>query len=228
MTPLVAGWASSPARRIPLRPFRSDRLACRPERIVPVWPAPSLVVFAKGVVRALAALWVSILDDCIHLALFHSLVQGIEHPFGTQALGYWPAHDSATEHVEDAGQIHEARKGRHVDPALGGRSGGDVRRHLQLVPDVRIDPLLLATTWAADRSFSPVMRGATPPGTAHFGHSCLVPSPQPAVWGAHQMFSVQLIRPDTSASVGAVPGWASVSPATAEGASKWSYIENPS
>ena len=28
MTPLVAGWASSPDRPIPLRPFRSDRLSC--------------------------------------------------------------------------------------------------------------------------------------------------------------------------------------------------------
>ena len=99
MMPLVAGWASSPDRQIPLRPFRSDRLDGRVRRMVPVWPTPSLVALAKGEVPALAALLVSMLDDRIHLALFHGLVQSVEHPFGTRALDYCPAHDSATEHA---------------------------------------------------------------------------------------------------------------------------------
>lgn len=117
MTPPAAGWASGPDRPIPLRPFRSARLACRARRMAPVRPAPSLVAPAEGEVSALAFL-ASRLDNRIHLALFHGLVQGVEHSFGTQALGYRPAHDSATGHVEDAGQVHEPRQGRHVDPAL--------------------------------------------------------------------------------------------------------------
>ena len=91
MSSLVAGWASSPDRQIPLRPFRSARLDGRVRRMVPVWPTPSLVALAKGEVPA-AALLVSMLDDRIHLALFHGLVQSVEHPFGTRALDYRPAH----------------------------------------------------------------------------------------------------------------------------------------
>lgn len=209
MTPLVAGWASSPDRPIPLRPFRSDRLACRARRMMLVWPTPSLVALAEGEIRAPAALLVSMLDHRIRLALFHGLVQSVEHTFGTRALDYCPAPDSATEHVEDA-QVHELRQGRHVQPASVGGSGGDIR-YPQPVRAVSIGPP--ARHHLGRRpSFSPVARGATPPGPAHIGHACLVPSPQPAVWGAHQMYSVQLIRPDTAASAGAVPvpGWASI------------------
>ena len=116
MTPLVAGWASSPARPILLRPFRSNRLAYRGRRMVPVSPTLSLVALAEGEVRPSAVLLVSMLDGRIHLALFHSLVQRTEHSLGTQALGYCPAHESSTEHIEDA-QVHEFRQGRHVQPA---------------------------------------------------------------------------------------------------------------
>ena len=185
--------------------------------MVPVWLTPSLVMFAKGDVRALATLWVSMLmlDDRIRWALFPSFVQRVEHPFGTRVLDYCPAHDSATEHVEDA-QVHELRQGRHVQPAPAERSGGDVRSP-QLVPAVGIGPPARHHLGRRPR-FSPDARGATPPAPAHIDHACLVPSLQLAVGHAYQMCSVQQIPPDFTASVGAVPGWASVFAATAAGA----------
>ena len=75
--------------------------------------APSSAALPEGEGGILATL-VGVVDDRIWTALLHGHLQGVEHEFGAQVRGHRPAHDSAAEHVEDDGQVHESRQSRHV------------------------------------------------------------------------------------------------------------------
>ena len=68
------------------------------------------------------AAWVAVVDDRVRAALLSGHVQGVEHELGAQMPGHRPARpresgDPTAEPVEDDGQGHEARQGRHVEPA---------------------------------------------------------------------------------------------------------------
>ena len=115
MTPLVAGWASSPDR-IPLRPSRLDALACRGRRIVLVWPTSSRLPLTEHAVATLALVG-RMVDDRICLALLRGPVPGVQNPFGSQMRSHRPTRPrdsghSPTGHIKDAGQVHEPRQAR--------------------------------------------------------------------------------------------------------------------
>ena len=89
-------------------------------------------------------------------ALLHGHLQCLDYQLGAQVRRHRPAHDPPAEHVEDDGQVEEARQGRNVGDV------GDPQAIRRVSLEAALDPVRRRPTCTSRRVVRGPRRRLTP------------------------------------------------------------------